>query len=513
MTTLIPILGDQLSFDLSSLERADPADAVLLMMEVDDETTYVKNHKRKIAYILSAMRHHAEALRAAGWSVDYVKLDDRANSGGFSGEVARAIKRHGPDAIVVTEAGEWRVRAMIENWEEMFGVAVEIRPDTRFVSPPGYFNDWADNKKQLRMEFFYREMRRLTGLLIDKGKPEGGQWNYDKDNRKPAGGDLLMPPLPHFPPDDITIEVISLVGKRFAKHVGSLDGFGIAVTQEQALATQRHFLSHCLPRFGDFQDAMLTGEPYLYHAHLSFYLNSGLLDPLDLCRKAEAEYRAGRAPLNAVEGFIRQIIGWREYMRGIYWWTGPSYGKRNFLNARRRLPGWYWTGETDMHCLKEAIGQTLNLAYAHHIQRLMITGNFALLIGADPDDVDRWYLEVYADAYEWVEQPNTRGMSQFADGGLLGSKPYASSGAYIDRMSDYCGHCRYDVKQRTGPDACPFNSLYWDFLIRNRDKLGRNQRMQMPYRNWDRMKPELQTALREQAAGFLKSLDAQPGGY
>ncbi len=520
MTTLIPILGDQLSLDLSSLEGADPANAVLLLMEVADETTYVRHHKRKIAYILSAMRHHAEALRVAGWTVDYVKLDARGNSGSFSGEVARAVKRHKAKRIVVTHSGEWRVQAMLESWHDRFDLPVEIRHDTRFVAPPGFFDSWAEDRKQLRMEFFYREMRRLTGLLMTPasvgaglGNPEGGQWNYDAENRKPAEADLLMPKLPHFPPDAITQEVLALVAKRFADHVGSLDDFGIAVTAEQAIKTQAHFLKHCLPRFGDFQDAMLTGVPYLYHAHLSFYINSGLLDPLALCRAAEAEYRAGRAPLNAVEGFIRQIIGWREYVRGIYWWAGPEYGTRNFLEAKRRLPGWYWTGETDMHCLKEAIGQTIDLAYAHHIQRLMVTGNFALLIGADPDDVDRWYLEVYADAYEWVEQPNTRGMILFGDGGLLGSKPYAASGAYINRMSDYCGHCRYDVNQRVGPDACPFNALYWDFLIRNREKLGRNQRLQMPYRNWDRMKGETQKALRAQAAEFLAELDAQPSGY
>ena len=513
MTTLIPILGDQLSLDLSSLADADPASSILLLMEVAAETTYVRHHKRKIAYILSAMRHHAEGLRAAGWTVDYVRLDDPDNTGSFTAEIARAVARHVPDRIVVTESGEWRVAAMLDAWETLFGIPVEIRADTRFLASHAEFAAWADDRKQLRMEFFYRDMRRKTGLLMDGGKPEGGEWNYDKENRKPAERDLLMPKLPHFPPDAITQDVLAMVTERFANHVGSLDDFGIAVTREHALETQAHFLKHALPRFGDFQDAMLTGEPYLYHAHLSFYINAGLIDPLDLCRAVEAEYRVGRVPLNAAEGFIRQIIGWREYVRGIYWWSGPDYGQRNFLNAKRPLPAFYWTSETDMHCMSQAIGQTLDLAYAHHIQRLMITGNFALLIGADPDDVDRWYLEVYADAYEWVEQPNTRGMILFADGGLLGSKPYAASGAYIDRMSDYCRHCRYDVKQRIGPDACPFNALYWDFLVRNEDKLGRNQRLAMPYRNWSKMTATTQAALRAQAASFLAKLDAAPKGY
>ena len=490
------------------------------MAELVDEATYVRHHKRKIAFILSAMRHHAEALRAAGWTVDYVKLDDPDNGGSFTSEVARAIARHGVNRIVVTHAGEWRVQAMLESWATLFGVPVDIRADTRFICPTGFFERWADERKELRMEFFYREMRRATGLLMEPalkkaedGKPTGGAWNFDKENRKPARGDLTMPRIPHFEPDAITQAVLALVADRFAEHVGSLADFGIAVTRAQAIEAQAYFLKYALPRFGDYQDAMLTGEPVLYHAHLSFYMNIGLLDPLELCRAVEAEFRAGRVPLNATEGFIRQIIGWREYVRGIYWWTGPEYGQRNFLNAHRPLPAFYWTGETDMHCMKEAVGQTLDSAYAHHIQRLMVTGNYAMLIGADPDDVDRWYLEVYADAYEWVEQPNTRGMSQFADGGLLGSKPYAASGAYIDRMSDYCGKCRYDVKKRIGPDACPFNALYWDFLARNRDKLGTNQRLSMPYRNWDKMAEGVKAELRAQAADYLQRLDEAPRGY
>jgi deoxyribodipyrimidine photolyase-related protein len=511
MTILIPILGDQLSFDLASLDGADPADCVLLLAELQDETSYVHHHKKKIAYILSAMRHHAEALRAAGWTVDYVKLDDPENSGSFTGEVARAIDRHAPRAIIVTQAGEWRVQAMLESWADRFALPVDIRFDTRFIAPAGFFDQWAVGKKQLRMEFFYREMRRLTGLLMDEdGKPEGGRWNYDTENRKPADGEAHVPSHCSFEPDDITNDVIQLVSERFSHHPGIIDSFDFAVTAEQAATAEAHFLKAALPLFGDYQDAMVTDQPVLWHALLSPYLNAGLLDPLTLCQRVEAEYHAGRAPLNAVEGFIRQIVGWREFVRGIYFWAGPEYGKRNYLGATRRLPGWYWTGETDLNCLKQALGQTLEHAYAHHIHRLMITGNFALLIGAHPDDVDRWYLEVYADAYEWVEQPNTRGMSQFADGGLMGSKPYASSGAYINRMSDYCGPCRYDVKQRIGPDACPFNALYWDFLDRNRAKLGPNQRLAMPYRNWDRMPPEAQAEIRTQAAGFLRSLDDAP---
>jgi deoxyribodipyrimidine photolyase-related protein len=398
MTILIPVLGDQLSHQLSSLSGQHKNDAIILMVEVEEEAAYVPHHKAKIVYILSAMRHHADDLRAAGWQVDYVKLDDKANSGSFTGELARAIERHRPSAIRVTEAGEWRVNAMLECWPDRFDIPVAILPDTRFLASHVEFENWADRRKQLRMEFFYREMRRKSGLLMDGDKPEGGQWNYDTENRKPAKPDLMMPKPLYFEPDAITREVIEMVEAMFHDNMGRTEKFCFAVTREDALKQQAHFLDHGLPQFGDYQDAMLTGEPYLWHSILSPYINSGLLDPLALCREVEARYRAGKVPLNAAEGFIRQIIGWREYVRGIYWLAGPDYLNHNALNASRVLPGFYWTGETDMHCLAQAIGQTLDLAYAHHIQRLMVTGNFALLAGIDPKEVHIWYLAVYADA-------------------------------------------------------------------------------------------------------------------
>ncbi|ASK88584.1 cryptochrome/photolyase family protein [Sphingorhabdus sp. SMR4y] len=505
--TLIPILGDQLSVNISSLAGQNPDECLLLMMEVDEEATYVRHHKAKIAYIFSAMRHHAKALEERGWAVEYVSLSDPGNSGSFSGEIARALERHSIKNIRITEAGEWRVMAMIENWEDQFGLPVSICPDQRFIATHQDFTAWAEDKKQLRMEFFYREMRRKTGLLLDQdGTPEGGKWNYDSANRKPAKRDLSIPQPIRFRPDAITADVLALVAEKFADHPGSLDHFHFAVTHEEAMRQKRKFLDQALPRFGDYQDALLSGEPFLWHSVLSPYINSGLLDPLELCQDVERRYHDGDVPLNAAEGFIRQIIGWREYMRGIYWREGPDYVDRNFLAAERPLPEFFYSGDTDMHCMAEAIGQTLDLAYAHHIQRLMITGNFALIAGLQPQAVHRWYLEVYADAYEWVELPNTLGMSQFADGGTIASKPYASSGNYINKMSDYCQHCRYDVKQRSGENACPFNSLYWDFLVRNRDQLGNNHRLAMPYRTWEGMDSHTRDDIRTRAENFLDQL-------
>jgi deoxyribodipyrimidine photolyase-related protein len=503
------VLGDQLSTGLSALEGADPARDVVLMMEVADETTYVPHHRKKIVFFLAAMRAFAEELRAAGWTVDYVKLDDEANSGSFTGEVRRAALRHKPERIVTTLAGEHRVRGLQARWEAETGVPVDLREDTRFLCSHAEFATWADGRKQLRMEFFYREMRRKTGLLMDGESPAGGQWNFDHDNRKKAAADLFMPKPFGVAPSATTRDVIEMVAKRFPNGFGDIEPFWFPVTRADALKAAKHFVAKALPHFGDYQDAMLRGEKFLYHSLLSPLLNVGLLDPLELCRMAEAAWRAGRAPLNAVEGFIRQIIGWREFVRGIYFLAGPDYTSRNALKASRALPAMYWTGETDMACMAAAIVQTREEAYAHHIQRLMVTGNFALLAGINPHALHEWYLAVYADALEWVEAPNTIGMSQFADGGMVGSKPYAASGAYVDRMSDYCKGCRYKVKARTGPDACPLNSLYWEFLMRHRTRFEGNPRMAQMYRTYDKMEAGVRRDLKAQAKRFLAHLEAR----
>lgn len=482
---------------------------VVFMAEVNDETTYVPHHKQKLVLVLSAMRHFAESLRAEGMLLDYVQLDDPGNSGSLTGELGRALSRHQVDRIVVTQPGEWRVWEMMQTWGEMFDLPVEFREDDRFLCSQAEFEDWAKGYKSLRMEYFYRHMRRTTGWLMTDGQPEGGRWNYDAENRKKLPRGFAIPPAQRFVPDDTTGDVITLVRQRFADHFGDLESFGWAVTREDALQAQQHFITNLLPQFGDYQDAMKAGEAFLFHAVLSPYLNIGLLSPREVCEATLVAYHQGSVPLSAVEGFVRQILGWREFVPGIYWMKMPDYAQTNFLHAERPLPDFYWTGETDMRCLREVIEATRRHAYSHHIQRLMITGNFALLTGVAPAQVEEWYLCVYADAFEWVELPNTHGMVLHADGGVLGSKPYAASGAYIHRMSDYCAGCAYSPKIKLGTKACPFNYLYWHFLIVNEARLKPNPRMALPYRSLARMAAEHRQEITQQAEQFLARLESR----
>jgi deoxyribodipyrimidine photolyase-related protein len=504
------VLGDQLTRDLSALGDLDPSRDVVLMVEVMAEATYVPHHPQKIALILSAMRHFADELRAEGITVDYVRLDDPENTQSFTDELARAVDRHAPEAVIVTEPGEWRVWEMMRGWEAALDVPVEIRQDARFFCSRAGFAALKDARKTTRMEYFYREMRRRTGILMEGGDPAGGQWNYDHDNRAPLPAQIDLPKRLRFEPDAMTREVIDLVAERFPRHFGDLEPFGWAVTRAQALEALDHFIADCLPRFGDYQDAMRAGEDFLFHGLISPYLNCGLLTAPEVCARAEAAYDRGEAPLNAVEGFIRQILGWREFVRGIYWTEMPDYPERNHLNATRDLPEVYWTGQTGMRCMAECIGTTRRHAYAHHIQRLMVTGNYALLCGIAPAQIAEWYLAVYADAFEWVELPNVHGMVMHADGGLLGSKPYAASGAYIDRMSDYCAGCDYDPKGKVGEGACPFNYLYWNFLIENEDTLSKNPRMGLPYATLRKMPETQRDAIRKSAKAHLEGA-SEPG--
>lgn len=506
MTAIRFVLGDQLSHDLASLRDIDRAEDVVLMAEVMEEATYVRHHPQKIALVFSAMRHLAAELRAKGVRVDYITLDAPGNTGTFTGELNRAVARHGASRVVLTEPGEWRVLQMMKAWAALPDPACEIRPDDRFIAGHRKFARWAQGRRELRMEYFYREVRRGTGILMDGEVPCGGQWNFDRENRKPLPRALAMPERLRFMPDDITREVLDLVARTFPDHPGSLGGFSWPVTRHDARLALGHFIAHGLANFGDYQDAMAEEAEWLFHSLLSPALNIGLIDPREVCTAAEAAYRQGHAPINAVEGFIRQIAGWREYVHGLYWLKMPDYARSNALDADRPLPWFYWTGETAMNCLSKSIGATLRNAYAHHIQRLMVIGNFSLLAGLRPSEVEEWYLAVYADAFEWVELPNTHGMALFADGGIMASKPYAGSGAYINRMSDYCRSCGFDPKQRTGEKACPFNYLYWDFLMRNEKRLSGNPRLAMPYRTLSRLAPQEREAMASEARRFLQRL-------
>ncbi len=504
VSRLVLVLGDQLSEGLSALREADKTRDIVVMAEVADEAEYVRHHPKKIALIFAAMRKFSKVLQADGWDVRYGQLDDSANAGSIVGELLRRAEETGATEVICTEPGEWRLIG------ELTDGPFEMRmlSDDRFIASHAEFEGWAEGRKALRMEYFYRDMRRKTGLLMEGDKPAGDKWNYDHDNRKPAPDEVTGEGPLWFEPDAEVEEVLALVEARFGKHFGALRPFGFATTRAQALQALAHFVKEALPKFGDYQDAMLAGQPFLYHAVLSPYLNIGLLDPLEVCQAVEKAWKNGDVPINAAEGFIRQIIGWREYVRGIYFLEGPSYTERNLLKHKRELPAFYWGSETRMNCIRHAVGQTREHGYAHHIQRLMVTGNFAMLAGVDPAEVHEWYLGVYVDAFEWVESPNTLGMSQFADGGVIASKPYVSSGAYINRMSDYCKGCSYKVSAKTGEKACPFNLLYWHFLDRHRDRFSNNARMGNMYRTWDRMDAERRETVLEDAEKWLARLDA-----
>lgn len=502
------VLGDQLNLQISSLADIDSSQDVVMLCEVLEEATYVKHHQKKLVFVFSAMRHFAYELRQAGFKVHYVRLDEAENTGSFTGELKRAVAQLCPQKIITTEASEYRVLQAQKAWQELLAVPVEIRPDRRFLCSHKGFADWAQGRKQWRMEYFYREVRKTYAILMDEDSPIGGAWNFDADNRKPAPAHLKVPPSYQLVPDEITLEVMAMVESRFSHHFGQLAGFHYAVTRAQALDALAQFIETRLLWFGDYQDAMVEGEPWLFHSHISMYLNAGLLLPMECIVQAEHAYRAHLAPLNAVEGFIRQIAGWREYVRGVYWYNMPSYANANALNAQRPLPEFYWSADTQMNCIKQCVQETQQNAYAHHIQRLMVLGNFALLAGIHPQAVNEWYLLVYADAYEWVELPNVSGMVLYADGGQLASKPYAAGGAYINKMSNYCKSCHYRVQDKTGELACPFNYLYWDFLSRHQSALEANPRLTMIYSTLKKMDVEKKKMMLADSQHFLTRMDA-----
>jgi deoxyribodipyrimidine photolyase-related protein len=490
---LVLVLGDQLDRSSAAFDGFDRSRDRVWMAEVAEESTHVWTHKARITVFLAAMRHFRDALQRTGIDVEYTELAVQPaprEPTTLAGALEASLTRSGgesarPDTLVVVEPGEWRVQEALRVAAARAGIPLDIRPDRHFFSSREEFAAHARGRKQLRLEYFYRPLRQKFGVLMEDGEPAGGAWNFDAENRGafPRSGPGSIPDPRTFAPDATTRGVIDLVNARFASHPGSLDDFDWPVTPADARAALEDFLAHRLPSFGRYQDAMWTGKPWLYHSRLSQAMNMKLLDPRDVVAGAEKLWRRGKVPLEAAEGFIRQVIGWREYVRGVYWHFMPEYLDRNALAADLPLPDWYWTAATEMNCLRDALGQTLRYGYAHHIQRLMVTGLFALLLGVKPQQVHEWYLAVYVDAVEWVELPNTLGMSQFADGGVMASKPYCATGAYIDRMSNACRGCRFKPKVAAGPDACPFTTLYWDFLARHEKRLAKNPRMTMQLKN------------------------------
>ena len=502
--TLVLVLGDQLDLDAAAFDGFVPEQDAVWMAEAPEESTHVWSSKQRIALFLSAMRHFAQALREAGRPLHYRLMDDAGavgNEHSLGAKLQTDLVRLQPQRVVMTAPGDWRVLQQIKAVVEAAGLTLDLCDDRHFFTTVRDFAAHAKGRKSLRLEYFYRELRQRHGVLMQDDQPAGGQWNFDADNRESFGakGPGLLPARATFEPDALTREVIALVNTRFAQHPGTLASFAWPVTREQALQALQRFIEERLPLFGRYEDALWPGEPWLYHSHLSAALNLKLITAREVVQAAESAYLAGHAPLQSAEGFIRQILGWREYVRGIYWTQMPGYVERNALDAQEDLPAWFWTGKTDMACLKDAINQTLEHGYAHHIQRLMVTGLYALLLGVRPQQVHAWYLAVYVDAVEWVELPNTLGMSQYGDGGLMASKPYVATGKYIQRMGGPCKGCRYDPALRDGEKACPYTTLYWDFLMRHQPLLAKNARMALQVKNVERMTESQREAVVQRA--------------
>jgi deoxyribodipyrimidine photolyase-related protein len=501
------VLGDQLDREMPVLEQLDPKQDVIVMAEVEEESAHVPSQPQRTILFLSSMRHFARDLASRGFPVRYVTLDDAANTQSLGSELARAARELRPARIAVTQPGEHRVEAVLRDTAERSGVPLSILPDESFTCSLDEFRDWAQGRKRLVMEHFYRERRRALGVLVGKdGKPEGGRWNFDTENRA-AFSDEPDASKPYSPrPDAITREVMDLVRRRFLQSYGRMDRFRWPVTPAQARRALGAFIERRLPRFGTYQDAMWTGEPFLFHSLLASSLNLKLVRPRECIDAALKAYRGGRASLNNVEGFIRQIIGWREFIRGVYYLEGPEYAERNGLGQKGRLPEFFWTGETDMGCLRHAVNEVLDHGYGHHIARLMVIGNFALIAGVHPRAVHEWFLGMYVDAVEWVTAPNVIGMSQYADGGVVATKPYAASGKYIQRMSNYCSSCPYDPGKRAGERACPFNTFYWDFLMRHRKRFAGNRRMGLVMRGLDRLDRRERREIAEEASRLRREM-------
>jgi deoxyribodipyrimidine photolyase-related protein len=509
---LVIILGDQLDPNSLALADFDAATDVIWMAEVSEESTHVWSHKTRIALFFAAMRQFADSCRAQGWRVDYTDIaaSSTAHYSSLIEALQASVATHQPARIVWVKPGDYRVETQLRAGITALKLELDERPDQHFLVDLADFGVWAKGRKEFRLEHFYRHFRKKLAVLMQGSEPVGGQWNFDKENRKSfgrKGPGLFRAPL-QFKPDATTAQAIADVERVFAEHPGKLSNFDWPVTPAQAHAALADFIEHRLAQFGDYQDAMWTDQPWLYHARLSAAMNLKLLHPKTVIDAAVAAYQAGTASLAAVEGFVRQILGWREFVRGLYWLRMPGYLEENALKAEQPLPDFYWSGKTDMNCLKHTLQQTLDYGYAHHIQRLMVTGNFALLLGIAPKAIHEWYLAVYVDAIEWVELPNTLGMSQFADGGMLASKPYCASGKYIERMSNYCVSCKYKPELRVGAAACPITTLYWDFLERHADRFAKHPRSALQWRAQETISPAERAQIKVEAAALrLKFAD------
>lgn len=504
------ILGDQLNAQ-HSWYREKRDDVLYVLMECMSETNYVVHHIQKVAGFFCAMRSFRDHLKNEGHQVKYIYLEDEQNQQSITENLkylahslkARQIEYQYPD--------EYRLDEALKEMTQNLDLPVIAVDSEHFLSPRDGVAEQFKNKKTYLLESFYRKMRKQYTILMepDGDTPLTGRWNYDADNRKKLPKKHELPSPLHFKKE--VSEIIASLDRKGIKTIGNIKGniLNYPTTRAEALALLDHFLQVRLSLFGTYQDAMVERDDLLYHSKISFALNIKLLNPLEVIEAVEDYWNNHQDQIDIAqaEGFIRQILGWREYMRGIYWAKMPDYAKLNYFDHQAKLPDWFWTGDTKMNCLKHAIQQSLDTAYAHHIQRLMVTGNFALLLGVNPDEVDKWYLGIYIDAIEWVEITNTRGMSQFADGGIVGTKPYISSANYIHKMSDYCANCAYDRKVKYGKNACPFNSLYWDFYHRHTDKLSKNPRVGMMYRTWNKMDADQKASILEQADQFKKEAD------
>jgi deoxyribodipyrimidine photolyase-related protein len=502
---LVLILGDQLDIHSPALKNIDSKMDQVIMIESANEAQHVWSHKAKIALFLSAMRHFAEHLKSLGLPLAYIQHSPKTIVEELRSKVIDGQFTH----LICIEPGEWRLKGAIEDLASELHITLEMHEDPHFYCSHHEFKNWVANKKELRLEYFYRLMRKTHNILVDQdGNPEGGQWNFDRDNRKPfpRKGPGLIPPPALFEPDDISKTVLAEVEQRYSDHPGSLAHFQWPVTRAQALEALEGFVEHRLATFGIHEDAMWTDTPFGWHSLLSSSLNLKLLNPREVIDAVLIAWKKYDLELATVEGFIRQILGWREFVRGMYYLDMPQMALDNFYEHQNALPAWYWTGKTNMRCMQEAIGQTLQFGYAHHIQRLMVTGNFALLAEVLPKEVCDWYLAIYIDAIEWVELPNTAGMALFASGGRFTSKPYIASGAYIKRMSNYCDTCQYKPDIRFGEGACPVTNLYWNFLIKHRTQFEASPRTRLMTANLSRISEADQQSIQVHAKGLLGDL-------